>query len=344
METLNLITEQQIQQYTKKSPGSIKLGQTVRIVGQNENLEQELRNSMTKYVILGVQEDIGNRAKNNHISSVGSFDSFVKQFVNFQDNLYFDGDDCLLLGSINLEELNTESRSLTISENELSALVERVDEKVQKILSLIFESGKIPIIIGGGQNNSYPILKALAKVENKQVNCLNIAAHTSLKPPDRRHSRNGFSFALVENILNRYYIFGIHESEIPHSIYEFILANYGQIGFTRFEAILKNDPYLFEALNEAKDFLQQFPVGLEINMNCISDIALSPQYPDGFLLREVRQIIKKFCEHNTVRYLHLCEASSNQTDEKLNQITGKSLALLAIDFMKALNYGEEEEE
>lgn len=343
MKFLQVVSQEKIQQLTRREEGSIKIGETVQYITTGNNWQVELGNCMASYVILGIPEDIGSKTKGFSFSTSNSFQSFIHEFLNLQDNLYLSGEDCLLLGTVQIEDLATRLKFLTINEQELFQLVEEIDDRVQSILEPIFKAGKKPIIIGGGQNNSFPILRSFAAAQQRSVNCLNISAHTSLQPPEGRSARNGFSYAIMEGILQNYYVFGLHENEIPHSIYEFILANYEKVGFTRFEAILQNDPYMFEALEEAKEFLAGKAKGIEVNMNCISDTHLSPDYPDGFLLREVRQLIRRFAPNNNVRYLHLCEASSGIVDRDEDKLTGKSLALLVADFIKATTITEEEE-
>lgn len=344
MNTLEVFTKEQINKKIAPIPGSIRISESIITIENKDNWQEEMAQSRAQFVLIGLPEDIGTRASSMPMSTKNTFNSFVHAFVRLQDNLYLSGEDCLLLGQLSFEDLETKYKFLTIDEKTTHELVEEIDHRVSELLEPIFAAGKVPIIIGGGQNNSYPILKSLAKDSQKAVNCLNIAAHTSLLPPEGRSARNGFSFAIAEDFLHKYYAFGLHESEIPHSIYEFILANYNKVGFTRFEAILKNDPYMFEALNEAKEFLAGSPTGIEVNMNCISDVILSPDFPDGFLLREVRQLVQRFATDNNLRYFHLCEAASGTGELVQDKTTGKSLALLVADFIKASTYSEEEEE
>lgn len=345
MNFLDILTKEHVLKKTLKTPGSVRIGQTIQTVEEQSNWQEELRSSAAEYVIIGLPEEIGLKSSGIKLTNIGTFSSFIEQFVNLQDNLYLSGVDLFLLGSIEFEDLANKLKVLKTNQEDLYELVEVIDKRVEKLLSVLFEMGKTPIVIGGGQNNSYPILKALSKQKNEKVNCLNIAAHTSLQPPNGRSARNAYSYGIVEDYIGKYYAFGLHESEIPHTIYEFILANYSQVGFTRFEAILKNDPYMFEALDEATEFLEGAPAAIDVNMNCIADLVLSPQYPDGFLLREVRQLIRKFCATNKqVHYLHLCEASSAHKEYTSELITGKSLALLVADFIKASNYTEHSEE
>lgn len=330
-----------VKQVTKIREGSIKIGETIELLEQKNEWQEEVNNSFSRFVLVGIEEDIGTRAADIYTDTRGVFDSTLIQFLNLQDNLYLTGADILLLGKINTQDLTEELRFLGNAPEQIYNCVDRLDQRVYEVAKIIFEAGKLPILIGGGQNNAYPLLKALKDTKNQTVNSMSIAAHTCLAPPKGRTARNSYSYALLDHILNHYYVFGIHESEIPHSVYEFILANYDNIGFTRFEAILKNDPYLFEALEEANEFVLGKPFGFDINLNSVSDLVLSPNFPDGFLLREIRQLIRKVVDFHQPSYMYLCEAMSGEENTNEEQMVGKSLALLIADFIKASTYDEE---
>ncbi len=341
---VKIFEESLIQRLTRKRNGSIKIGETIDFVQEGVDWQASLEASLAPFVLLGIEEDIGTRAAGLFVHSKGVFHSTIEQFLNLQDNLYLSGADILLLGSIDCQDLEEEMRFLSNTPEKMYQCVEQLDERVYQVAQIIFNSGKTPIFIGGGQNNVYPILKALQQHKTSMVNAIAIAAHTCLAPPTGRTARNPYSYAILEDILHHYYVLGLHESEIPHSIYEFILANYNHIGFTRFEAILKNDPYLFEAIQEGNEFVSGLPFGLDINLNSVSDLLLSPDFPDGFLIRELRQLIRKVVDYQQASYLLLCEAKSGERNTAEAQIVGKSLALLVTDFIKSSTYNEEEEE
>src|SRR5690625_3632976 len=91
---------------------------------------------------------------------------------------------------------------------------------VFKMVSKIIESGKIPIIIGGGHNNAYGNIKGTSLALRKPINILNIDAHTDLRKTDYRHSGNGFSYARKEGFLKYYSMFGIHKNYTPQYIFD----------------------------------------------------------------------------------------------------------------------------
>jgi len=344
MSLLEVFSEKDIKQFTKHESGDTKLGETMQVIENADEWQTELADSFAQFVVVNIGEDVGTKTTGFLMNTKNVFENVLRQFANFQDNLYLHGGDLLLLGRIKTSDIEERLKFLSVTKDQLYEAVEQIDERVHEVAKLIFDSGKIPIFVGGGQNNTYPILKALSESQDSPANCLNIAAHSSLRPPEGRHARNGLSYALLDGFLDRYYVFGLHESEIPQTIYEFILANYDQIGFTRFEAILKNDPYMFEAIQEANEFVEGQGFGLDINLNSVSDLLLSPEFPDGFLLREIRQLIRKICMFHQPKYLHLCEARAGEKGSIEAKIVGKSMALLVADFIKSYNYSTEEEE
>ena len=69
------------------------------------------------------------------------------------------------------------------------------------LLKIIIKAKKIPIIVGGGHNNAYGIIKGSALALNKKINVLNIDAHADFRPLEGRHSGNGFSYAFHEGFI-----------------------------------------------------------------------------------------------------------------------------------------------
>ncbi len=90
--------------------------------------------------------------------------------------------------------------------------VETIDQSVNQLVYSIVKAGKIPIVVGGGHNNAYGIIKGCALALKTKINTINFDAHTDLRALEGRHSGNGFSYAIDEGFLNRYFIFGLHEN------------------------------------------------------------------------------------------------------------------------------------
>ena len=73
----------------------------------------------------------------------------------------------LLLGEIDVDDVMVQAQGLNNQHAEelaqLRKLCATIDERVEAVLTLIFNAGLEPIIIGGGHNNSFGILSALSK-------------------------------------------------------------------------------------------------------------------------------------------------------------------------------------
>ena len=93
---------------------------------------------------------------------------------------------------------------------ELRRLCAEVDTRVEAALRPVFEASLEPILVGGGNNNSLPLIRALNasnqtnKKESGGISVLNCDPHADFRRvEDGRHSGNPFSFAHKEGILKK---------------------------------------------------------------------------------------------------------------------------------------------
>ena len=89
----------------------------------------------------------------------------------------------------------------------LRDVVSEIDIHVADVIQQVVSCNKIPIIIGGGHNNSYGNIKGTALAKGKPVNAINFDAHSDFRILEGRHSGNGFSYAYEEAFLKKYFIF-----------------------------------------------------------------------------------------------------------------------------------------
>src|SRR4029077_4566034 len=89
--------------------------------------------------------------------------TFLKSFLNIQSNDFLDGKDILLLGHFDFGDIQYLIDTTAKGEDErieaYRHAVNAIDEEVEQLVKLITEHRKIPIVIGGGHNNSYPLIK-----------------------------------------------------------------------------------------------------------------------------------------------------------------------------------------
>src|SRR5690606_15073106 len=94
----------------------------------------------------------------------------------------------------------------------LRKIVTKLDERVSELVRLIVSVGKIPLIVGGGHNNSYGNICGSSLSLGKTVNVISCDPHLDFRDPDEgRHSGNGFSTAFQNGYLNKYTVVCAHE-------------------------------------------------------------------------------------------------------------------------------------
>lgn len=323
---LELLSRESLNQLIGFRKGEIKLGEQLQTI--SSLTIEELKASNAKFVLLGISEDIGPRANLGKAGAASAWDAFLPKFVNMQSNRYLNGNECIVLGKLSLNEL-----CKTEQLDDLRAATAAVDIVVTKTLSIIYEAGKIPIIIGGGHNNSYNNIKALALANPEtSINCINLDPHADFRALEGRHSGNGFSYARTEGYLKNYAIVGLHESYNSENM----LAELDQKGvsYSTFEDIFIKEKVTFNgAIEKAMMLINQSLYGIEIDLDAAENVASSAQTPSGISVTNTRKFAHLTANNSHASYLHLCEAApslSQQPDQ-----VGKLLAYLATDFIKS---------
>jgi formiminoglutamase len=234
-----------------------------------------------------------------------------------------------ILGAVHTADLMEACASLDPTKHvdriALSQAVAILDNRVTKVIDKVLAANKIPIIIGGGHNNCYPILRSFGK--QAPIDCINIDAHTDLRVAAGRHSGNGFTHAIEQGYLHNYYMLGIQEPYLSAAMLNTIQTHQN----------LNYNPYTpgdFNAesmVQQAFKFVNQTNFGLEIDMDVVANFPSSAQSPAGYRFEQLRVLVQSICRQatNTPRYIHICEAAPRYgtTHE-----TGKALALLVNDF------------
>nr|WP_068889715.1 formimidoylglutamase [Pedobacter panaciterrae] len=319
MDGLRIYANKDILELVNIRSGETKLGERVRVVSTLE----ELNISDARFVLLGIPEDIGVRANYGLSGASTAWNAALKALLNTQSNRFLDGSELVVLGHFEF----TEPEDSTIEE--LQKKVSEMDHEVFACIVKIINAGKIPVIIGGGHNNAYPIIKALASANGYAADILNIDAHADLREPNGRHSGNSFSYALKDGYIANYGVFGLHHSYNNESILNQIEEN------EKIKAVFFDDILLTNSTVDLwKQFIGDFKTpGLEIDLDSIENILSSAATPSGFTLNEIRRLIlgssKQFA------YLHICEGASTMADGRASSLTGKSIAYLVTDFLKS---------
>jgi len=329
MASFKVFSQSDILSLINPREGETKLGEKVVFLHPGEKVISitSLKQSSAKFVLLGIPEDIGVRANYGIGGANTAWKPALKAFLNLQQNPFLKGEDILVLGEFDIQD-NTSVDVMLLRNS-----VKEIDDLVYPVIQTIIASGKTPIVIGGGHNNCYPIIKGVSLAKEGPINVLNIDAHTDLRNPNEgRHSGNGFSTAITNGFLDEYRIFGLHQNYVSEAQLNFIKAN-KHIKATYFEELLLNEQDVPESLQTLLEDVKT-PLGLEIDLDSIAGILSSAATSTGFSLNGVRKLIlsaqKDFC------YLHICEGAMQLKDGRREDTIGKTIAYLISDFIKAL--------
>lgn len=321
MDHLKIYSQADLNQLISHREGETKLGERVQLVSSLDDLAA----SNTKFVLLGIPEDIGVRANHGIAGTATAWQPALKALMNIQSTKFLNGEELLVLGHFEIAD------PADTSIKDLEQKVQEIDELVAPVIRKIVAAGKAPIVIGGGHNNAYPIIKGAAAALKRQVDVINIDAHADLRPAAGRHSGNGFSHALAQGLLNNYGIFGLHQNYNNTAILESIAGN-PNIHAVFFDDMLQSPLPLAAFWTDLLKHMDAAP-GLEIDLDCIENILSSAMTPSGFSLNEIRRLLltplKKFS------YLHICEGAVALTDGRQGTSTAKAIAYLISDFMKS---------
>ena len=331
MNWLAYIDPEYIEQITFKRHGETRLGEQLSLITSPEDLSA----SKAKYLLLGIPEDIGVRANGGRPGAADGWDAFLVHFCSLPLTAQSPLDAIAVLGHINCEDLNEQSVSLDWrnpnDQKTFDQLISDLDRRVTAVIEPLIASGFVPVVIGGGHNNAYGLLKAARQAINQSMNCLNIDAHTDLRPDPYRHSGNGFHRALLDHDLKKYQIFGVHKHTLSTGIANFIDQN----EYVQYYTL---DRWLDTPISERNQAFKDWvaPViddhfGLEIDLDVIADMGSSAQSPIGLSVAEVRNAIGAIAGRDQMRYVHLCEGAP-ELGLYSTQVV-KTISALCLDLM-----------
>ena len=349
MKHFKYYNKQDLLYLTKLRRFETKLGEMVQVIDDSQNLEKSLNDTISKYVLIGIPEDIGVRAN----FGIGGADSawipFLQSFLNIQSNDFLLGDEILLMGHFDFGDIQFVIDKNAPGEDEkLEAYrhaVNTIDGEVEDLIKMVTAAKKIPIVIGGGHNNAYPLIKGCAKGLHKagliplaQINCINLDAHTDYRPLEGRHSGNAFRYAEEDGYLAKYCIVGIHENYIPQNVWMDIVNN-PFIDCITYEDIFIHEKRSFlQAVAHAANFTEDNFTGIELDLDCIANILASAYTPSGITPHHARQFANFTGMEKRTAYFHICEGATRLANGRTDDGVGKLISYLVSDFVKA---GEE---
>lgn len=319
-------------QYFTSRDGEIKLGQTVKTVNLSD-WEAELSDSLAPFVLLGIPEDIGVRANYGVGGAHTLWEPALRAILNTQHTETLDGSQLLVLGAFDFGELMGQSEGMHAEG--LRSLVSQIDDAVYPIIQKIVAAGKIPIVIGGGHNNAYPLLKGAFRGKDSTINTINLDAHSDYRKIEGRHSGNGFRYAMADGYLKNYSLVGLHRNYNSEAVLADMAAD-PHIRFSFFEDIFLNQTLSFdEALSNALRHTAGAPVGIELDFDCIEGILSSAMSPCGISTLHARNYIVQAAQRADIAYLHLTEGATELDNGLKSSLAAKLAAYFVTDFLRA---------
>lgn len=322
-----------------------KMGERVAVLNDAESVKEAVKELSSQYVIIGIPEDIGVQANYGTAGTSTVWLSFLQSFLNSQSNDFLTGEDIAVIGHFDFGDLQfLIDKNAYDTEEKVAAYrhaVNAIDEEVEGLIKLIVAEEKTPIVIGGGHNNAYPLLKGAAKglhaaqlIPLPQINCVNLDAHTDYRPSEGRHSGNGFRYAEEDGFLQKYCAIGIHETYLPQNIWIDIVNNPFMDIITYEDIFIHEKRNFRQAVTHAIEFTSDTYCGIELDLDCVQNILSSASTPSGVQPLHARQYVNLCAAHTRVAYLHICEGATQLANGSSNNLTGKLINYLVTDFIK----------
>lgn len=331
--------KEEITALTQIRKGEKKIGQAINCLQSID----ELKASQSPFVILAIKEDIGIRANLGKAGAANCFDYVLPALLNVQENRFLLAKQFDLLGYLDFPEYMAKAAELDANIEadldklrELTALIDlRVSALIQEIVAL----NKVPIVIGGGHNNSYGIIKGCAAAKDKNIDVLNIDPHADFRALEGRHSGNGFSYAENEALLGRYAVFALHESYNNQDTLEAFRSS-AELYYMSFDELLTFSTAERDRLfKDALRWLGSGQIGFELDLDSITRMPVSAYNASGLSMRQARLLVKTAAALSRPYYFHLAEGSPDRVQsEQEKELMGKAICYLITDFIKS--YGD----
>ncbi len=347
MKHFTFYTKQDLLNQTRLRRYETKLGEKLRVVDDHQKLAETIAASSARYVLFGIPESIGIQANFGIGGAETAWPSFLHSFVNIQSTDKFTGEEIILPGFFDFSEVMRMIDSHSKSPDEKvdacrHAVANIIDDEVEELVKIITGAGKIPLAIGGGHNNCYPIIKGSAKALHKmgkipraRINAVNVDAHADFRIMEGRHSGNGFRYAIEEGYLGKYAIVGLHENYNPQSMMDDLYSNVN-IQYSFFEDIFMHERLNFmQSIAQAFTFTDdQFTI-VELDLDAVEGVLSSAMTPSGISSIHARQYLNFAGANQQIAAVHICEGAERLQNGLESGQTGKLLAYLVSDFVKS---------
>jgi len=348
MSHFHFYTKKELLEQVKHRKYESKLGERVIVTNQLVDHADELDKRFdgpAQYVCIGIPESIGVMGNHGTKGAENTWFHFVKSLLNLQSTDHCIGDKIMLAGYFDFSSVakiidehsfNAEERINACRH----AVANIIDEEVEEMVKAIIQAGKIPVVIGGGHNNAYPIIKGASKalykkglIPNPSINAINLDACAEYRISEGRHSGNPFRYAMEEGFLSKYAVVGLQESLNPQSMMDDLYSNVNNLYFT-FEQIFVEEKLNFlQAVSQSFSFVEDRSIALDLDLDVINELSLGGVNTSGLTVREARQFVRYAANYPSVSSFHLSGGNIFNLSADSAQV-GNLIAELVLDFIK----------
>lgn len=321
--------------------GEDRISSKVEILNEEIDFLFQLERSLSKFVIIGIPEDIGVRANFGRGGANTAFLPAMDSFLNQQSNSFFDGKNVCIAGAIDVTDLMKKSEHLNPKIDQdlktLRDLTSEVDIRVREVIKQIISKGKIVIVIGGGHNNAFGNIAGSSDALGKKINVINCDPHADMRALEGRHSGNGFSYAFSEGYLNRYSVLALHEQYNNTGALHYFSEQPEHFLYQTFEDVFVREKIDFKsAFESCKKFVSNGACGIELDLDSITNVPSSAKTSSGITSLNARQYVYSCGKELDAVYLHITEGAPVLAHRKADNKTGKLIAYLITDFIKGV--------
>jgi formiminoglutamase len=286
--------------------------------------EQRLGDSLAPlgqapFVLLGAAEDLGVRANGGRPGAAESPEGVFRALLNIPCNGWVRGGELSWGGILDLRS---------------AASVEAVDDAVHAAVAPWMKAGLVPLVVGGGHNNAYPLLRAASEAAGAPVNALNLDPHPDVRALEGRHSGNGFSYAREHGLLDRYAVLGLSEYAVNSASLDRLNTTPGWTYETLESWAVRGETSWESAMDRMLGHVQKGRFGLEIDVDGITGAPSSAQTASGLTWLQARELAYRAGQTGQVSYLHLTELALNYASEGERPGQAKAAAMLLLDFVR----------
>lgn len=303
--------------FVNQRPQETRIGQVIQCVQADTDYSSALAQYFSagaRVALVGVPESVGPQGNCGKGGAEDGWDAFLRIFMNYQATSAIPVDSLLVAGYVDCADVMEQVNGLNPETPQRLELLRRwcedIDERVSDVVQPLFDIGFEVILIGGGHNNAYPLLRSLYKSGGEACGAVNLDPHADFRLREGRHSGNGFSYAYEEGALANYHVVSLHEGKNTAAS----LAQLKDAGFT-YSTIHHIHLHSFEAaLDEAAELAHRWPgpLGIEVDVDAIMQAPASALNYTGLSIREGYQFVARLAGLPSTRYLHLAEAAPAQ--------------------------------